>query len=36
MNFSVDKTFTFDQAVELMFRKPGDWKIMALDRKSVV
>ena len=30
MNFSVDKTFTFDQAVELMFRKLGDWKIMAL------
>ena len=30
MNFSADKTFTFDQAVELMFRKLGDWKIMAL------
>ena len=30
MNFSVDKTLTFDQAVELMFRKLGDWKIMAL------
>ena len=30
MNFSVDKNLTFDQAVELMFRKLGDWKIMAL------
>ena len=30
MDFSVDKTLTFDQAVELMFRKLGDWKIMAL------
>ena len=30
MNFSVDKTLTFQQAVELMFRKLGDWKIMAL------
>ena len=30
MNFSVDKTLTFEQAVELMFRKLGDWKIMAL------
>ena len=28
MNFSVDKTLTFEQAVELMFRKLGDWKIM--------
>ena len=30
MNFSVDKNLAFDQAVELMFRKLGDWKIMAL------
>ena len=30
MNFSLDKNLTFDQAVELMFRKLGDWKIMAL------
>ena len=30
MNFSADKNLTFDQAVELMFRKLGDWKIMAL------
>ena len=30
MNFSVDKNLTFDQAVDLMFRKLGDWKIMAL------
>lgn len=30
MNFSVDKNITFDQAVELMFDKLGDWKIMAL------
>ena len=30
MDFTVDKTLTFDEAVELMFRKLGDWKIMAL------
>ena len=30
MNFSVDKNLTFEQAVELMFDKLGDWKIMAL------
>ena len=30
MNFGADKNLTFDQAVELMFRKLGDWKIMAL------
>ena len=30
MKFSVDKHLTFDQAVELMFEKLGDWKIMAL------
>ena len=30
MKFSVDKNLTFDQAVELMFEKLGDWKIMAL------
>ena len=30
MKFSVNKDLTFDQAVELMFEKLGDWKIMAL------
>ena len=30
MKFSIDKDLTFDQAVELMFDKLGDWKIMAL------
>ena len=30
MNFSVNKELTFPQAVELMFDKLGDWKIMAL------
>ena len=30
MNFSVDKELSFEQAVELMFNKLGDWKIMAL------
>ena len=30
MKFSVDKELTFEQAVELMFEKLGDWKIMAL------
>lgn len=30
MNFAKDKNLTFDQAVELMFQKLGDWKIMAL------
>ena len=30
MNFSVDKTLTFSQAVELMFEKLGHSKIMAL------
>ena len=30
MKFSIDKNLTFDQAVELMFEKLGDWKIMAL------
>lgn len=30
MKFSEDKTLTFPQAVELMFEKLGDWKIMAL------
>lgn len=30
MNFSANKSLTFDQAVELMFQKLGDWKIMAL------
>ena len=30
MKFSVNKDLTFQQAVELMFDKLGDWKIMAL------
>lgn len=30
MNFSVDKELTFEQAVQIMFEKLGDWKIMAL------
>ncbi len=30
MDFSVTKDLTFDQAVQLMFSKLGDWKIMAL------
>ncbi len=30
MKFSVDKNLGFGQAVELMFEKLGDWKIMAL------
>ena len=30
MKFSIDKNLSFDQAVELMFDKLGDWKIMAL------
>ena len=30
MKFSVNKDLTFQQAVELMFEKLGDWKIMAL------
>lgn len=30
MRFSVNKDLTFEQAVELMFDKLGDWKIMAL------
>ena len=30
MKFSVDKNLTFAQAVEIMFDKLGDWKIMAL------
>lgn len=30
MKFSVDKELSFEQAVELMFEKLGDWKIMAL------
>ncbi len=30
MKFSVDKDLSFEQAVELMFEKLGDWKIMAL------
>lgn len=30
MKFSIDKNLTFEQAIELMFEKLGDWKIMAL------
>ena len=30
MKFSANKNLTFEQAVELMFEKLGDWKIMAL------
>ena len=30
MKFSADKDLTFQQAVELMFEKLGEWKIMAL------
>jgi general stress protein 26 len=30
MKFSVNKDLSFEQAVELMFEKLGDWKIMAL------
>lgn len=30
MKFSADKNLSFEQAVELMFEKLGDWKIMAL------
>ena len=30
MKFSVNKDLTFEQAVEIMFDKLGDWKIMAL------
>lgn len=30
MQFSIDKNITFEQAVQIMFDKLGDWKIMAL------
>lgn len=30
MQFSINKNLTFEQAVEIMFEKLGDWKIMAL------
>ncbi len=30
MKFSINKELTFQQAVEIMFEKLGDWKIMAL------
>jgi len=30
MKFSANKDLTFSQAVEIMFEKLGDWKIMAL------
>lgn len=30
MQFSMDKNLSFEQAVQIMFDKLGDWKIMAL------
>lgn len=30
MKFSIDKNLTFEQAIEIMFEKLGNWKIMAL------
>lgn len=30
MNFSINKDLSFEQAVQIMFEKLGDWKIMAL------
>ena len=30
MNFSKDRELSFEQAVEIMFKQLGDWKIMAL------
>ena len=30
MQFSIDKDLSFEQAVDIMFDKLGDWKIMAL------
>lgn len=30
MHFSANRNLTYEQAVELMFEKLGDWKIMAL------
>lgn len=30
MNYSIDKELSFEKAVELMFEKLGDWKVMAL------
>ena len=30
MKFSKEKHLTFEEAVEIMFRQLGDWKIMAL------
>lgn len=30
MNFSTNKTLSFEEAVSIMFDKLGDWKIMAL------
>lgn len=30
MKFSKEKNITFEEAVEIMFRQLGDWKIMAL------
>lgn len=30
MKFSIDKNLSFENAVEIMFDKLGDWKIMAL------
>ena len=30
MNYSIEKNLTFEQAVDIMFKKLGDWKVMAL------
>ena len=30
MNYSIEKNLTFEQAVDIMFQKLGDWKVMAL------
>ena len=30
MNYSIEKELTFEQAVNIMFKKLGDWKVMAL------
>ena len=30
MNYSIEKELTFEQAVDIMFKKLGDWKVMAL------
>lgn len=30
MHFSIDRNFSFEEAVSIMFKKLGEWKIMAL------